>query len=276
MSSAAPVTPTLSFEPLSAAVGAQVIGLDLSAPFDDATTSQLRNAFVRYGLLLVRGQRISTEEQTRFVELFGTVVIREKNVITNEDAKAQHVSNTRKDGILALGEIDFHMDQLFHEKPLKGIALYGIEIPSSGGDTRFASGCAAYESIPESLRRKVDGLSCRSAYTFAGDLAKNWNIDDARLQQISAVHPMAPVQPGSGRRALWVNKLTTVEVIGLPEEEGAALMSEVRSYVHKDAVIYTHRWRVDDLVIWDNCALMHARMPFDESQPRTLRRSPFL
>ena len=266
----------LTYRPLSDALGAEVIGLDLSTDYDESTKASLREAFSRYGLLLVRGQEVTTADQTRFAELFGEVVIREKNVVAASEVKAQHVSNTRKDGILGLGELDFHMDQLFHQKPLVGLILYGIQIPTQGGDTLFTNSCAAYECMPAALREKVDKLSCRHAYTFAGELAKDWNIDDAQHQPLSAVHPMAPVHPTSGRRALWVNKMTTVEVIGLPHDEGKALMQEVRSYLYPEQITYRHKWQVKDLVLWDNRALMHARTPFDESQPRTLRRSPIL
>ncbi len=272
----ASATQTVSFRPLGRALGAEVQGIDMSVPFDDETATSLREGFGKYGLLLVRGQKVSTADQTRFAELFGQVVIREKNVVANAEATAQHVSNTRKDGILGLGELDFHMDQLFHAKPLLGLILYGIEIPPSGGDTKFSNSCAAYESMPAALRSRVDTLECRHAYTFAGELAQDWNIDSAEVQPLSAVHPMAPVHPLSGRRALWVNKMTTVEVVGLAKDESAALMKEVRSYLYPDEVTYTHKWQVDDLLVWDNRALMHARTPFDQSVPRTLRRSPIL
>jgi alpha-ketoglutarate-dependent taurine dioxygenase len=275
MTLAAPAQ-TITYRPLTDVLGAEVVGIDLSAAFDQATSASLRDAFSRYGLLLVRGQSITTADQTRFAELFGQVVIREKNVVASTEVKAQHVSNSRKDGILGLGELDFHMDQLFHQKPLLGLALYGIEIPDSGGDTLFTNACAAYESMPEPLRRKVDSLNCRHAYTFAGELAQGWNIDDAQVQPLNAVHPMAPKHPVSGRRALWVNKMTTVEVVGMAQDEGQALMKEVRSYLYAESITYRHKWKKDDLLIWDNRALMHARTPFDESQPRTLRRSPIL
>ena len=267
---------TLTYRPLSKSLGAEVGGLDLSAPFDEQTSKSVTDAFSKYGLLLVRGQEITTQDQTRFAELFGQVIIREKNVVANKESKAQHVSNTRKDGILGLGELDFHMDQLFHLQPLLGLILYGIEIPPIGGDTLFCNTCSAYESLPPVLRAKVDALDCRHAYTFAGELAKGWNIDDAQVQPLSAVHPMAPVHPTSGRRALWVNKMTTVEVMGMDKEEGAAMMAEVRSYLYSEDITYRHKWRTKDLLVWDNRSLMHARTPFDESLPRTLRRSPIL
>lgn len=266
----------IQYRPLSPAVGAEVIGLDMAAPINEQEADSLREAFAHYGLLLVRGQSISTERQTGFARVFGEVVIREKNVVRNEETNAQHVSNTRKDGILATGELDFHMDQLFHEQPLTALILYGIEVPSHGGDTRFCNTTAAYELMPKDLRDRIESLQCRHAYTFAGNLAKDWNIDDAKVQPISAVHPLVWRHPTTGRAAIWVNKMTTVEILGSSEGEGRALMQEIRRYFYREEVTYTHKWQVNDLVIWDNRLLQHARTPVDETLPRTLRRTPII
>lgn len=269
-------TGVLEYRPLGETLGAEVLGLDMAAPIDERHAASLREAFARHGLLVVRGQKVTTEQQTRFAQVFGDVVIREKNIIPSLEATAQHVSNTREDGILATGELDFHMDQLFHEQPLTALILYGIEVPEVGGDTRFCNTTAAYERMPAELRQKIDGLHCRHAYTFAGNLAKDWNIDDAAVQPLSAVHPIVWRHPDTGRVGVWVNKMTTVEVVGLSEEEGRALMQEIRRYFYSDSVTYTHKWHVHDLVIWDNRLLQHARTPVDNSLPRTLRRSPII
>lgn len=266
----------LRLQALSPALGAELVDFDLSAPASPQDASALRDALARHGLLLVRGRPVATDEQTRFGALFGDVTLREKNKVRNAEAGAQHVSNVRADGVFGKGELDFHVDQLFHKEPLRALILYALELPSSGGATRFSNAERALEAMPAALRARIEKLSCRHAYTFAGSLAADWNVDDARVQPLSAVHPMVWTDPQTGRRSLWVNKITTVEVIGLDDGEGRALMQEVRGYLYDDAITYTHEWRIDDLVIWDNRMLHHARTPFDESQPRTLRRTPIL
>ncbi len=266
----------LRLRTLSPALGAELLDFDLSRPPSESEAHALREALAVHGLLLLRGRAVSTEEQTRFGAIFGDVTLREKNKVRNAEAGAQHVSNVRADGLFGKGELDFHLDQLFHKVPLRALILYGIEIPSSGGATRFANAEMALNAMPAALRQRIEGLSCRHAYTFAGDLAADWNVDDAKIQPLSAIHPMVWTDPESGRRSLWVNKITTVEVVGLAEAEGRALMQEVRSYLYHEAVNYTHEWRPDDLVVWDNRMLHHARTPFDESEPRTLRRTPIL
>lgn len=266
----------LELRPLNPHFGVEVLNVDLSTDPDARQREALAAAFRKHRLLLLRGQDITTDQQTRFAEIFGEVSLREKNRMRSTEAKAQHVSNVRDDGVFGKGELDFHLDQLFHAKPLSALMLYGIEVPDEGGDTLFSDSVAVVSRMPASLRDRIEDLSCRNAYTFAGALAADWNVDDAAQQRLEAVHPMVwreqPDEPG----ALWVNKLSSLEVLGLAPEEGGRLMAEARAGLYDEEVIYRHKWRVGDLILWDNRRLQHARTLFDPSARRTLRRSPIL
>jgi alpha-ketoglutarate-dependent taurine dioxygenase len=133
------------------------------------------------------------------------------------------------------------------------------------------------DRMPAALRERAETLHVRQDYTYGGTLAKGWNVDDAAQQTaLSAVHPMVWRAAPGDRGALWVNKLSSVEVVELPGEEGRALMTGMREYLYDPAIIYDHTWKPGDLVLWDNRRLQHARTPYDETQPRTLRRSPIL
>ncbi|HEV7264643.1 MAG TPA: TauD/TfdA family dioxygenase [Falsiroseomonas sp.] len=266
----------LDLSPLNPHFGVEIRGLDLRDAEDEATAAALREAFRRHRLLLLRRQDITTEQQTRFASVFGEVTLREKNRVRSAEAMAQHVSNVRKDGVFGTGDLDFHLDQLFQPLPLAALILYAIEVPDEGGDTRFADSVSAVERMPEPLRKRIATLSCRNAYTFAGTLAKDWNVEDAQQQQLSHIHPMIWRETPDDRGALWVNKLSSLEVVGLPIEEGRALMEEARSYLYDEEIVYTHHWLPGDLVIWDNRRLQHARSPFDPAMRRTLRRSPIV
>jgi len=266
----------LTIQALTPTVGAVVTGLDITGTVGKLDAEVLVAAFNAHHLLLLRDVHADTAQQLQFARIFGEPVTREKNRADRADVRTQFVSNARKDGILGLGEIDFHMDQLFHEQPLKALMLYGLEVPDNGGQTAFVNSLRAVESMPGSLRTRIGDLECRHAYTFAGHLADDWNIDDAQQHEMSAVHPMLHRDPRSGGYALWVNKLTTVEVVGLTPEEGEALKQEVRGHLDNPAITYTHEWRPGDLLIWDNTVLHHARRPFDGSQPRTLQRTTLL
>jgi len=266
--------PALEFRPLSDRVGAEIIGLDLSQPFDAATTAALQAAYARHHLLLLRDQPCTAADQARFARLFGEVELRERNRIQAMEPDTQHVSNVRADGVFGRGDLDFHLDQLFQPMPLKALILAAIEVPEEGGDTVFADATAVAPLLPEGLRAEAEAATCRHAYTFAGSLADDWNVTDAATTTLSQLQPMLWPVPGSAARALWVNKLTTVEVIGRSPAESREMMAAVRAPLYDEAIQYRHHWQPGDLVLWNNRTLQHARTPFDESLPRTLRRTP--
>jgi taurine dioxygenase len=268
----------LDLHPLNPHFGVEVRGLDLREDPSEATRAALRAAFRQHRLLLLRNQEIATEHQTRFAEIFGPVQLRERNRVKSAEATAQHVSNVRKDGVFGTGDLDFHSDQLFQKEPLAALILYALEVPvNAGGDTRFSDSVSVLDRMPEAMRVRAETLHVRQDYTFSGALAKDWNVDDAAQQtSLSAVHPMVWRAAPGDRGAMWVNKLSSVEVVELPGAEGKALMTEMREYLYDPAIIYDHAWKPGDLVLWDNRRLQHARTPYDETQPRTLRRSPIL
>lgn len=270
-------TPTagLDLHPLNPHFGVEVRGLDLREDPSEATRAALRAAFRQHRLLLLREQDITTEQQTRFAEIFGPVQLRERNKVKSAEATAQHVSNVRQDGVFGKGDLDFHCDQLFQKEPLSALILYALEVPvDAGGDTRFSDNMAVLDRMPGELRARAETLHVRQEYTFRGTLAKDWNMDAAA--ELATVHPMVWRAAPEDRGALWVNKLSSVGVVELPGEEGQALMTRLREYLYDPEVIYDHVWKPGDLVLWDNRRLQHARTPYDETQPRTLRRSPIL
>lgn len=266
----------LELKPLSGALGAEVLGLDLARPITSVEAAALRIAFGRHHLLLVRGQEVNAEQQAAFARIFGKIVIRERNVVANERSDSQHVSNTRVDGIFGDGELDFHIDQLFRSEPLGALILYGLEIPPQGGDTLFVNALDAYDALPATTKRRIDNLQCRHAYNYTGALAQRWNMTQADQDAPTAVHPLAWTDPATNRRAIWVNKLATIEVLGLGEVEARTLIEEVRKPLYNPSIGYRHIWQRHDLLLWNNRTLQHARTPFDVAHARTLRRTPLM
>ena len=270
------ITPPIEFKALSPTIGVEITGLNLKRPIDDVTASDLVAAYHTHHLLLVRGLDITPDEQADFAKLFGDIAIRERNAVANERMDTQHVSNTREDGVFGQGEMDFHMDQLFQPEPLRTLILYGLEIPPEGGDTLFANAMDAFDALSADLKERIATLQCKHAYMYRGALAEKWNMKVAEENSPTAVHPMAWTDPVSGRRAIWVNKLTTIEVLGLDENAAHDLTEVVRKPLYQPELGYRHRWQKGDLVLWNNRTLQHARTPFDNSQSRTLRRTPLM
>lgn len=267
---------TIAVRALCPSFGVEVSGINLGAPLSAAAGERLRALFAEHRLLLIRTPGLSSQAQADFARLFGETSQRERNKTAAAGTDNQFVSNTRPDGIFGKGELDFHMDQLFLEHPLKAIILYGVEIPEAGGGTKFVDARAAYDNMPGALKARTDALSCRHARAYDTQTTQDWNVVESAQDCPSWVHPMARTDPHSGRKALWVNRLTTLGVEGLPEAESRELIDEVREYLYDDALTYHHEWKPGDLILWDNLVLQHARAPFDAAAPRTLRRTAIL
>jgi taurine dioxygenase len=266
----------IRYRPLTPTFGAEVQGLDLAQPIDNATAEDLVDAYVRHRLLLVRGQRPSAEDQARFGRVFGGIRIREHNLVKPVSDADQHVSNVRADGVFGRGELKFHMDQLFFPEPLSGLILCAVEVPASGGDTCFCDTSQALAAMPPPFRERVEGLTCRTTRAYNDETARRYNVSNAPHTIVSAIHKMVWTEPGTGRQVLWCGRPDLTRVIGLDETASEALVNEVLQYVDRADAVYRHPWQPGDLVLWNNRTLFHARTPFDESQPRTLRRTPLV
>jgi len=251
------VLPTLDTRPLAVTFGAEIRGVDLSGPIDPGTARALQAAFTRHRLLLLRDQKLDPEHQAAFARLFGTI-------------------ETRDDGIPGTGELDFHCAQLFMPDPVKALMLYGIQIPAEGDDTHFVDAEAALDRMPIDLRARARLMKCLHAYDFKADDTKRLDHAADRGDTKTAIHPMLYADD-DGRESLWVNPLTTQRVEEVAPEESKFLIAETRRYLYGDErIVYRHRWRLGDILVWNNWLLQHARTPFDAGQPRTLRRTSII
>jgi len=266
--------------PLSPALGVEVGGLDLSAPIDRATVKALRDLLHQHCVLLVRDQRIDEVQQVRFGECFGHLahtlgkyaINRTTHpaimYVTNEKADGQYV------GALPDGEMYFHSDRCYVARPCVATMLYAIDVPSEGGNTLFANQYRAWETLPDEVKDRIAGL--RAMHTYEPGAADNYAAPISRTVPTAAAlrhdHPMVLTHPGTGRRALYVNRLMTEYVVGLPRAESDALLDRLFDHQEQASFIYEHRWRPGDVLIWDNRCVLHARSDFDPGQARKLRR----
>jgi taurine dioxygenase len=263
----------LETRPVSPALGVEILNLDLARPLTPEIVAELRALYEAHHLLLLRDQEMDDAAQVRFSEVFGPISRRSPAMKT---ASTAFVSNARPDGILGDGELYFHSDNTFFEHPLKAIGLYAIEVPPSGGDTLFSNCARVYEALPAALKQRLDGLSSYQMFDYSGryDYNRRSRDEDASDAAIRAVHPLVWTEPGTGRKVLFMSEHTTIRINELSEEEGEALIAELRGWIADPRFGYRHKWRVGDMVLWDNVILQHAREPFDKSARRTLRRTP--
>ena len=261
----------IAVRPLDAPFGAEVIGLRDPAALDDAAAAALREAWKRYSLLLFRDLTIDPEQQLELAAVFGEVSQQGEN--HKRTGAYGFISNVVEGGNAPIGELPFHMDHCFYPKPLRGLTLYAIDVPSSGGDTVFSNGALAFDLLPSELRVKAGGLRALHVHDYA-QKAYVGRIREAEIppEAPRAAHPVAFPHPLTGKPILYVCRRHTDRILDVPTEESEALLEELIPYSHRPEVVYRHAWRPSDLVVWDNIALQHARTEFDPAEKRTLRR----
>jgi alpha-ketoglutarate-dependent taurine dioxygenase len=264
--------------PLSPALGAEIIGVDLGQEIDDRTFAQIREAWHEHLVILLRDQELSEEDQVRFAEKFGPpAVIHTKQFVRNHPA-VMLISNIREDGkpigALPDGEMHFHTDQCHQERPAMASMLYAIEVPRAGGNTLFANGYKAYETLPDALKLRIAGRKALNAYDYDTAATKR----GTRLAEgvPSYAHPVVRTHPATGRKALYVNRLMTVRIEGLPAAESDELLDALFAHQERREFVYEHVWRPGDLLMWDNRCTLHARTDFSADERRLMRRVTIL
>jgi taurine dioxygenase len=184
------------------------------------------------------------------------------------------ISNIRENGetigALPDGEMHFHHDQIHAEIPHNGTLLYSVEVPTYGGDTLFASGCAAYDTLDVAVKAKLEGRRALHHYNYGTTTRGGTNGTEAFAER---VHPVLRTHDETGRKAIYVNRLMTVRIEDLPPEESDALLNAVFDHSEKPEFVYRHVWRVGDLLVWDNRCSMHARDDFPSDQRRLMLRT---
>ncbi|WP_227460844.1 TauD/TfdA dioxygenase family protein [Cupriavidus pauculus] len=264
---AADTVQDFEIRPFDAALGAEVVGLDLNQPLSSAEFQRIHRAHLDHHVVVFRDQRITPAQQVAFSRRFGPLQIH----VLHQFQLANHpeiliVSNVVENGKpIGLGDAGhfWHSDLSYKEKPSLGSLLHAIELPAQGGDTLFANMHTAWETLPPALQRKVEGLRAEHTYLARyAELQKRspWrpNLTPEQIAQVKpVVHPVVRTHPETGRKALFVSEHFTTRIIGLPDEESRALLDELFAHSVKPAHVYRHQWREHDLVFWDNRSLLH-------------------
>lgn len=266
----------ISIRPICPAIGVEVTGVDLRAPLSDDIKARLKQAFNENAILLIRGQALDEDQLMSAASWLGQLTPRGRpsTVRRENNPFITKVSNIRENGVLIGslpdGELEFHFDSCFNEKPNRASFLYAVEIPSKGGNTIFANMYRAYDLIPEALKRKLDGKLVQQFYDYS-----TWEKTD-REKGISntrqALHPIFVSHPDTKRKCLFVCRQMTKRIDGLPPEESDAILAELCNYAEHPSVRYEHHWRPGDFLAWDNLSSQHARTDFSASERRLLMR----
>jgi taurine dioxygenase len=271
---------TLDIRKLTPSIGAEVLGIDLSQDQDAETVAALNRAWLDNLVLLFRGQALTPQRLTEITGMFGTLgaLARPKQYRTSGHDSLPDgimlISNIRENGepigALPDGEMMFHHDMLHAEVPHKATMLYAVEIPSTGGDTLFANGYAAYETLPADVRAPLEGRKAFHHYNY-GSTQKGDSRGTPAFAE--SVHPVFRTHDDTGRKAVYVNRLMTEGIVDMDAGQSSRLLEAVFDHSERPEFVYAHRWQVGDLLLWDNRCSMHARTDFPGTERRLMWRT---
>ncbi|MFF3573907.1 TauD/TfdA dioxygenase family protein [Nocardia jiangxiensis] len=258
-------------------VGVELQDLDLSKPFDADEIRILRGAFDTGGVVLVRGQKLRDEDHDRFVTSLGDLHT------FRWGSTVEYLSNVMKDNPSLAGSrrLLFHNDGAYRGNIASGTSLYAQDVSPTSPPTAFASTVRAYENLSDELKARIENLHAYNMFDPRDLDAEQKRVmlvdypDGADLSPIqSAVHPVVTVVPHTGKKALFVNEFNTSHIVeyGPGSEEGEDLLQTLFAALYKEENIYTHHYENDDLVLFNNLAVQHARTGQIDRNPRTLRR----
>ena len=279
-------TNTLQIKPTGAALGAEIIGADLTRPLDDATFAQIHAAFYQYEVLYFRGQQLSDEDHIRFSARFGEL----RKLKITKQLHVDHpeifvISNIKKNG-QHIGSYDagifWHTDGAYLANPHAVSALRALQVPVQEGrvlgDTHFTSVSTASNTLPQATKNRLDSLMAvqsimhRLKQTVESGIKKDYT--EAVRADPEATHPVVRVHPVNGRKCIYVTEGYTSRILGIPENESRDLIKELTAHCIKPEFIYSHNWRQNDLVMWDDCSTQHkATFDYPESLPRLMHRT---
>jgi len=269
--------------PLSPACGAEIRGVDLSRPLSPETVKAIRDAWNKHIVLVFRGQQVSEEDQLRFAEYFGNLGERKRaktqlakkiEGTQQKNPKILLVTNIKENGVpigaFGEGEFWFHIDGGYTERPYRYTFLYALELPSTGGNTKFSNMYRAHDAVPSALKEKLNGRKAIHVHEY--NRAKQADVS-GRLDDLPHYeHPVFITHPETGRKTLFVDRLMTVGIAGMDKPESDAIMTQLYDIGERPEFIYEHVWQLGDFLMWDNRCTIHARTDFPKEERRLLRR----
>ena len=266
--------------PLTEHIGAELRGIDLRTKPDDETIQAIYQAWLDHIVIIFPDQKLDQEDLVRVTGYFGEIGDLHRPPKYRPPGQARllpgimMISNIRENGepsgALPDGEMMFHHDMLHAEVPSKATMLYSVEIPDTGGNTLFASGYAAYETLDPALRNRLEGKKALHHYNY-GSVQKGDNKGTEAFAEF--VHPVFRTHEDTKKKAVYVNRLMTVKIEGMPEKESDELLGALYDHAEQKKFVYEHVWRLGDLLLWDNRCSSHARTDFPSTQRRLMLRT---
>lgn len=261
--------------PLSPTIGAEIDGVDLAVPMDEALHAELRRALLEWKVLFFRDQDISRDQQRSFALQWGGLEQHPfyKYVQPGKTQDDEDVVRLAKDRMSPGVENEWHQDLTWHSQPSFGAVLRAVEVPAVGGDTLWADGAAAYDGLPADVRDRIDALAAEHDWRQTFGLG----MDPDLVAELAPVfppsrHPVVRVHPETGRPTLFVNNIFTQRILGLADDESEALLEVLFAQFRKPEYQCRFHWTPGAVAFWDNRATAHYAASDYHPQPRVMDR----
>ena len=268
--------------PSGKALGAEIRGLDLRT-ITEGDFAAIYRAWLDHLVLLFRGQDLTDGDLIAFSERFGGLdyapVQETGRRFVEGHPEIYVVSNVMENGVpigsLGAGEASWHTDMSYLPDPPKASMLFALEVPPSGGNTYFNNMYAAYQSLPDELKRRIEGLQLKhdGTYNSGGYVRQGVAAVDDPVHSPGTYHPLVCRHPETKRRLLYLGRRRNAYIQGSSLAESETLLDELWSYATREEMAWHNQWRVGDLVMWDNRCTMHRRDPFDGRSRRVMHRT---
>ena len=282
----------IRIEPLTdEALGAVVYGLDARKAQSGETIFKLKQALAEHLILIFKKQSLDDLQLLAFASYFGAIFrpSADNPVLgsaedTGTPPDVVPVSNAVGQGdYTGNGELTPHADHQWTPTPSFGSLLYAIELPKDGGKTTWFNTIKAYDALDDDLKQHLKGLQLITYNPFvraqSNNGQRNYAVDtpyyrykDQPIIGHAYPHPLVRTHPESGRKALWLNTRSEVELVNYDDQAGSQLIADLREHLLKDEFNYQHQWETGDIVFWDNQVTLHSREPFPADQRRLLKR----
>ena len=270
----------LQTRPLGGTLGLEVTGVDLSGPIAEDVFDEIKENFWRNPVLVFRDQDLDAHSLAALGKRFGPLQLHVLVDYRHEEVpEVSWLTNVNKDGSLDPAgykrATTWHSDGTFEERPPAVAILHAKEIPSKGGGTVFCNMIRAYETLPDEVRERIDGLTGRHFYGAGPGGTGALPLKDYQEGTLPEVHhPVVRTHPESGRRMLYVNAIHTFGFVEVEGEEGETLLDGLLDHATQDEFVYHHRWSHGDVVMWDERATMHRGAgDYDPNERRVMLRT---
>lgn len=270
----------LSIQPLGEALGAEVLGFDLKRDLNTQTIDDINAAWAEHIVLCFRDQQLTPQEFVSLARMFGKPVkqvVKQKEFSLPEAPEVGILSSDHRDAVTGNRVYrggSWHTDHSHIEAPPRGTMLYALQIPETGGDTRFTNQRAAYRALPETMQQTIEGLKAVHVYESKYSprrMPTRTPAEEAISHGMS--HRIARTHPPSGEKSIYLNPVRTEMIEGMAEDQAQVLLNKLLEHSTQMQFQYAHKWHLHDVVIWDNrCSLHSATFDYDLSVERRMQR----